>query len=79
MDEFIVCKDELDVSDLEESQLKQIIGKNGCYFIMTTHNYELDFMWYNADNKCIEFWGPKLNINGGMKQIKQRIDKFRNK
>ena len=28
--EFIVCKDELDVSDIEEGQLRQIIGKNGC-------------------------------------------------
>jgi hypothetical protein len=78
-DGFIVCKDELSVSDLEEGELKQIIGKNGCYFIMTTHNYNLDFLWYNGESKCIEFWGPQKNINGGMAEIQRRINRFRNK
>ena len=75
--EFIVCKDELDVSDIEEGQLRQIIGKNGCYFIMTTHNYNLDFLWYNKESTSIEFWGPKKNINGAMKVIEGRINRFR--
>ena len=75
--EFIVCKDELDVSDIEEGQLRQIIGKNGCYFIMTTHNYNLDFLWYNKENTSIEFWGPHKNINGAMKVIEGRINRFR--
>jgi len=79
VDGFIVCKDELNVSDLEESQLKQIIGKNGCYFIMTTHNYNLDFLWYNGVSKCIEFWGPQKNINGGMQEIQRRINRFKTK
>jgi len=78
-DEFIVCKDEINVSDLDEEQMKRVIGKNGCYFIMTTHNYNLDFLWYNGESKCIEFWGPKKNINGGMYEIQRRIDRFRNK
>ena len=75
--EFIVCKDELCVSDLKEDQLKQVIGKSGCYFIMTTHNHNLDFIWYNVESKCIEFWGPEKNINSGMKEIQRRVNKFR--
>lgn len=75
--EFIVTKGELDVKNISKDTLKRVIGKDGCYFILTTRNYRLDFLWYNKDTEKIEFWGPKQNVLDGSEEIKRRIEKYR--
>ena len=76
--EFIVNKYVIDVSQVSDKTLKQVIGANGCYFIMTTRNYNLDFIWHNLEGKTIEFWGPKDCIMGGLKEIESRIKRYTN-
>ena len=56
--------------------LKQVIGRNGCYFILTTQQCDLDFIWHNRDNNTIEFWGPKPNIDKALEVISSRITKY---
>ena len=73
--EYNVYLGELDVSEISSDVLKQVIGKEGCYFIKTTEQCDLDFVWHNRDTKKIEFWGPKDNIDKGISAIKYRIYK----
>tara|TARA_B110000967_G_C18502519_1_gene372296 strand:- start:10 stop:447 length:438 start_codon:yes stop_codon:yes gene_type:complete len=56
--------------------LKQVIGRNGCYFILTTQQCDLDFIWHNRDNNTIEFWGPRESIDKAVSVINSRISKI---
>lgn len=56
--------------------LKQVIGRNGCYFILTTQQCDLDFIWHNRDNNTIEFWGPRDSIDKAVSVINSRISKI---
>ena len=56
--------------------LRQVIGRNGCYFIKTTQECDLDFIWHNRDNNTIEFWGPQESIQKAHSVIKTRINKY---
>ena len=56
--------------------LRQVIGRNGCYFIRTTQECDLDFIWHNRDNNTIEFWGPRESIQRAYSVIKSRITKY---
>ena len=57
--EYNVYLGELDVSEISSDVLKQVIGKEGCYFIKTTEECDLDFVWHNRNTKKIEFWGQE--------------------
>ena len=56
--------------------IKQIIGKDGCYFKMTTLNTGVDFIWHDRAENQFCFWGPKENVLKAMKIIQGRIDKY---
>ena len=73
---YAVYKLEIDVSMLSEDQIKQIIGKNGCYFKITTEATDTDFIWHNMDRKVFEFWGPYNNIFHAVSAINYRIQKY---
>ena len=77
-DDFVVNKYVMNVDKVSDKTLKQVIGANGCYFIMTTRNYRLDFIWHNREGKTIEFWGPKDCIEGGVKEIESRVKRHTN-
>ena len=76
--DFVVYKSLLDVKDITIDVLKQVIGKDGCYFILTTENCDIDFIWHNRKTKNIEFWGPKDNIQRAINEIQYRINKIGN-
>lgn len=59
--------------------MRQVIGRNGCYFIMTTQDCDLDFIWHNRDHNTIEFWGPRESIKKATSVIKTRIKKYEEK
>jgi len=63
-------------ADLDIDALKQIIGKDGYYFKLTTANSEIDYIWYNEEKKIIEFWGNKTNCEKAFKIIETRLQKF---
>ena len=71
--EYNVYMGEINVDNISMDVIKQVIGKNGCYFIQTTINSDLDFIWHNRTSKAIEFWGPYDNIEYGMNIINSRI------
>ena len=73
--EFIVWRYSLDITAVSDDAMKQIIGANGCYFIMTTKNCGLDFLWHNREKQTIEFWGPKANIEQAKSVINNRIQR----
>jgi len=77
-EEFIVNKYVMNVDKVSDNTLKVVIGANGCYFIMTTRNYRLDFIWHNREAKTIEFWGPKDCIMGAVKEIEKRVKRHAN-
>ena len=76
--EYNVYMYEMDVKSINSDILKQVIGKDGCYFIKTTQQCDLDFLWHNRNTQKIEFWGPKDNIYKAINAIKYRIFKKTN-
>ena len=53
---------------------KQVIGKDGCYFHLTTEKTGVFFIWHNRKSNKFEFWGEKRDIINALNQIKHRID-----
>mgnify|MGYP001020671203 CR=1 FL=1 len=66
----------IDVSNISADQIRQIIGKNGCYFIETTRRTDIDFIWHNRETNTFEFIGPKHLLKKAITAIKKRIQKF---
>ena len=56
--------------------MKQVIGRNGCYFIRTTQECDIDFIWHDRNTNKIEFWGPRENLTYGINAIEYRIKKI---
>lgn len=52
---------------------KQIIGKDGYYFKLTTTNTGVDFIWHDRKENHFLFWGPKACVVRAMKIIQSRI------
>ena len=74
-EEYIVHVFKLNAPD-DPDVMKQVIGRRGCYFIRTTQECDLDFIWHDRLNNIIEFWGPKKSIGYGVNVIKSRIQKI---
>ena len=53
--------------------MKQVIGKEGCYFHMTTQNTKSMFIWHDRDNYKVYIWGEKFPVINSLKIIQQRI------
>ena len=53
---------------------KQVIGKDGCYFHLTTEKTGVFFIWHNRKSNKFEFWGKKRDTINALNQIKHRID-----
>tara|TARA_Y100000385_G_C12866709_1_gene539656 strand:- start:152 stop:568 length:417 start_codon:yes stop_codon:yes gene_type:complete len=66
----------LDVKNIKLDILKQVIGRYGCYFIRTTQESDLDFIWHNRSTNQIEFWGPRNNIPYAKDVIRDRISRI---
>ena len=44
-------------ADFGSDVMKQVIGKDGCYFKKTTENTGVEYIWYDMDEKTIKIWG----------------------
>ena len=54
--------------------IKQVIGKDGCYFKKTTENCGIDFIYYDQEHEVFMFWGPShFTVTNAMKIIRSRI------
>ena len=62
------------IIDPKREILKQIIGKDGCYFKQTTENCDIDFIYYDNLSENFVFWGSsQFNTTNAMKIIRSRI------
>ena len=57
---------------------RQVIGKGGCYFHMTTQNSGIHFIWHDRQSNKFLFWGDKFQLISAMKIIYSRIQKYSN-
>ena len=57
--------------------LKQVIGRGGCYFKMTTENTGIAYIWHNTDSQKIEFWGlEQKSLEKAKSIINDRIERY---
>ena len=60
----------------DQTVMKRVVGAQGCYFNMTTQNYDIDFIWHVRPTNQILFWGHRLNLAGARTEIERRIHKM---
>ena len=53
--------------------IRQLIGRGGCYFHLTTENTGIDFIWHDRAQNKFFFWGTKYPLIRAMKIIDSRI------
>ena len=54
--------------------IKQVIGKDGCYFKQTTENCGIDLIYYDQELEVFMFWGPtRVTVTNAMQIIRSRI------
>lgn len=57
--------------------IRQIIGRNGCYFKMTTQNFDLLLVWHSRSSNQFHLWGTDINnLNGAVELINHRINTY---
>lgn len=55
---------------------RQVIGKDGYFFKMTTALCNVDFIWHDVPNKVFLFWGSStFNVVKALNSIRWRIHK----
>lgn len=64
------------VNDINGDIMKQVIGKNGCYFHLTTTNTGALFIWHDRKSHKIFVWGEKFPTINSLKILSQRINKY---
>ena len=45
------------VSNVPDSTMLKIIGKNGFFFKKITQQCQANYLWWNKESKVIEIWG----------------------
>jgi hypothetical protein len=73
---YLIYKSVMNVQNIPADIMKQVIGRNGYYFILTTTLCDLDFIWHNVETQQIELWGPsEENLHNGMRELNKRFHK----
>ena len=54
--------------------IRQVIGRGGCYFHMTTQNTGIDFIWHDRSANKFFFWGTKYPLIRAMNIIHKRLE-----
>ena len=60
-------------ADFGTDIMKQVIGKDGCYFKKTTENTGIEYIWYDMDGKTINIWGKLDNTLNSTTIIEGRL------
>ena len=67
-------------ADSSSDIMKQVVGKGGHYFKLTTLNFNVEFIWYDKIKNKIEFWGyAKDDIENAKQLIDMRIKLIHNR
>ena len=60
-------------ADFGQDVMRQVIGKDGCYFKMTTQNTSVEFIWFDMNSNEIFIWGDLDKANKASNIISYRI------
>ena len=60
-------------ASFEPDVLKQVIGRDGCYFKQITEQTGVSYIWHQRDSKKIEIWGPQNLLQLAVSSIQYRI------
>lgn len=59
--------------NFEKDVLKQVIGRDGCYFKQITENSGVKYIWHRRETNQIEVWGPQHCIQQAIISIYYRV------
>lgn len=78
-DTEIIIKDSLS-GNRDSNIMRQVIGKGGYYFHLTTKNTNCHFIWYDRHNNKIYIWGNSESVEKakGVLNHRLRVVKARN-
>jgi len=62
--------------NLTTSELRQLVGRNGCNFKFLTRKFNLSYIWLNKEQKVIEIWGKTENLLPSKFGILSYIENF---
>lgn len=57
----------------ENDVLKQVIGRDGCYFKQITKQTGVSYIWHHKDQNKIEIWGPENLLQRAVSSIEYRL------
>ena len=63
--------------NLTKSEMRQLVGKNGCNFKYITRKFNLNYIWLNKETNIIEIWGNTYNLMPSKIGIQLYIDNFK--
>jgi hypothetical protein len=60
-------------ANFEPGVMKQVIGKEGCYFKQFTQQTGVKYIWHNRNSNEIEIWGPQHCLENAGAYIQYRL------
>jgi hypothetical protein len=67
---------QINVENLNKSEMQQLIGKNRCNFKRITKKYRLKYIWWNKERNIIEIWGRTFDLTEKKNKIINYINNF---
>ena len=62
--------------NLTTSEIRQLVGRNGCKLKFLTRKFNLSYIWLNKEQNIIEIWGKTENLLPSKFGIQSYIDNF---
>lgn len=57
----------------EADVIKQVIGRDGCYFKQITEQTGVKYIWHHRDTHMVEVWGPEQCLSLAVSSIQYRV------
>ena len=61
------------MAQFEPDVMKQVIGRDGCYFKQITEQTGVKYIWHHRETQMIEVWGPEQCISLAVSSIHHRF------
>jgi len=68
----LITKDSLN-GDIDSNIMRQVIGKGGYYFHLTTKNTNCYFIWYSITDNKIYIWGNSESVSKAKGILNHRL------
>ena len=60
-------------ASFEPDVMKQVIGRDGCYFKQITDQTGVSYIWHQRNTRKVEIWGPQNLLQLAVSSIQYRI------